>query len=335
MARFVNKMFQTLWNISSIFDKDDGFGSGDAGPAEDRARADVEVRLARDVHSVFQSTGVDIEFKVQAFVKKDDPENPYGYSCRAVRIDGWHAKCDIWQVKFLCVPGKYVYLDLLSHCGNYSGSRILQSVIAYAKHIGVPEIKLADSAAVSLNTCTRLFANYEDAAGFYNHSLAPIDLLATGNTMYTRVGFKEHPSVRDKNAKARDSIANRTAAHKSMAQIHPVLETVAPYIDKPIGKITMRDIALYFKHNVINANAKPNVINCRSLAIFVEFLQVLQNKGLFPYRQDLTLTLSPNENRIGGGTRRTCIRRRLRAKHASLYRRAGSSSTTRRRKHRL
>ena len=265
----------------------------------------TETTIIKTVNTIFKEQGLhNLKFNNSFNI---DKRNNHVYTFDVVspledEVIG--IKCNIFQPEFSIIyknsGEKRINIHFISKCGEYSGTRILNTIIEIGKELGVNYIKLEDDASVSMQHCGA--TNNNQGLSNFSFSIANLDLLATGMSWYNKFGFKEADDPHENNVKIREEIRNTLAIdidELNTEEWEPILDQLSKELKIPKNNITLKDMALYYKIQISYINNEPNAFVCATYKKFINFINDIPYAE-FPYiNENLVLTLVPF-NQIGG-----------------------------------
>jgi len=143
---------------------------------------------------------------------------------------------NVCKIYLSICPTKYIYINNIEKCLDYTGTEILQKIIDLGRHLHVEYIELSDYSMVDSNTCKKSSV-----------SLAAFEILTSGSSWYNKQGFKsEYYEIE----KEKNTIISNTLFDRIIPEnIKKIFEEQFPdiiTIDK-----TLKDVLLELKHRYL------------------------------------------------------------------------------------
>jgi hypothetical protein len=144
-------------------------------------------------------------------------------------------KPNVCNIFLTIYPKKYIYINNIEKCLDYTGTEILQKIIKLGSYLQVEYIELSDYSMVDSNTCNSSVA------------FAAFEILTSGSSWYNKHGFKstDHDN---------DTIQNAIMSNKLFDIIIPEqIKINFKHLFPDIITInkTIKDVLLELKHRYL------------------------------------------------------------------------------------
>jgi hypothetical protein len=178
--------------------------------------------LLHNINSFFKD--INLSFTIN---KQSDPIHNYENNYFLMST-----KCEIYLSIY---PTKYIYINNIEKCLPYTGTEILQKIIAFGRQLPVQYIELADYSMVDSNICKLSVA------------FAAFEILTSGSSWYNKQGFRSKDTDND-------TIQNKIISNSLFDTIIP--ENIKIIFKEQFSDIitidrTIKDVLLELKHRYL------------------------------------------------------------------------------------